>query len=1027
MEKHFRLLMVALLLHVVVIAQRQLNGIVRDASTSEGLPSATVKIQGRNILATTNAEGAFTLNAPQGAFALEVSFIGYGTKTVNVGANDNDLIIALNATEAELTQVVVTALGISKEARKLGYAVTKVEGDLLNQARETNVALSLAGRVPGLNVSGANGGPGSTARLNIRGVTSFSGSSQPLIVINGVPMDNTQRGQSGEWGGADMGDGIQNINPDDIESMTVLKGSTASALYGARAANGVILITTKSGRKGAVSVEYNLNYAIDEAIDNTDKQYVYGQGSQGKRPTDVASATLTGIYGWGERMDGAPTIQFDGKTYPYSPVEDNIKEFYRRGPSVTNTVSVGGGSEGSAFRLSLSYLDNKSILRNSGIRRITSNLSANQKVTDKLSVGLTANYIEQRDKNRPQLSDAPLNANYGIAFLAPNVDQEALKPGYNAAANGAEMQYNDDIFKTNPWFVVNQYQNNVDRKRLIAAVTPRYDFTDWLFLQGRLGYDIITDDYFQITPWGTAYSAERRGGLSRSSKRQISELNADFLAGARRTLATDLDLDLNVGGSIRKRKDEEKGTNGNRFIIPYLYTPSNLQTTSFIYRFAELETHSLYYTADFTYKNFLTLGTTGRNDWFSTLPADNNSIFTPSVYTSFIFSELLDLPIISYGKLRASYAETSGEPANPYTTSQYYTLSQPINGIPRGSFSSTLPNFFLKPYRLKEFEVGTELKLFENRLGLDFAYFHRHTLNEIIAAQQSVATGFTSSFLNLGKTKNTGVEVQLTGSPVRTSDFNWTATFNFTKVKNLVEEIDGVSKFINTGTYRPLNGNIAIVKGYPISQIMAYDYLRDAKGDIVVGSNGIPLRGELKPFGSGLADIFGGLNNDFSYKGINLSFLFDYKFGNKILSATNHYYYIDGLHQATLEGRETGVVADGVMEDGSRNTINVPAYTYYPGLIRNISAINVYDGSFIKLRQVTLGYQFAGSMLGNLPFRSITLSLVGRNLATILKHTDNIDPESAFSADVRYAGTEGGALPATRTYGVNLNFAFKNK
>lgn len=993
-------------------------------SAGTGVEGINVLVKGTTKGTVSKADGTFSINAASTA-TLVFSGVGYAQQEIAVNGQ-SDINVTLTESQNELNAVVVTALGITKDSRKVGYAVTAVNGDLMNKARETNVAYSLTGRVAGLNVSGTSGGPGSSARILLRGLTSGNASG-PLFVINGVPIDNTQRGSSGEWGGADQGDGIGNLNPDDIETMTVLKGASASALYGTRAANGVILITTKSGKKGTMSVEYNGNYSIDKAINNTDYQYEYGQGQFGVKPANVTSALNSGMLSWGAKLDGSQVIQFDGNEYAYSAVKDNIKTFYRTAPTFTNTFSFSGGGENGTYRLSLSNMDNQSILRNSGVRRNTVNLNLNQKLADKLVLNVMANYIDESSKNRPQLSDGPMNAN-NINFLATSVNQVALQPGYDAnSIVGAEIQYNDDIYVTNPWFVVNRYINNVDRKRLISAVSVRYNITDWLYAQGRLGYDLLNDRYFSVTPTGTAYSGGNAGSLNNLSTGQISELNADVLVGAKKNITEDIIADVSVGANLREGKSESIGINGGPFVIPFFYSYNNVASFGRSYGFSQQEVHSAYYTVDFSYKNFLTLSTTGRYDAFSTLPTGNNSIFTPSVAGSFIFSELARIPNLNYGKLRLSYAQSSGDPAEAYRTSQYYSVGSTINGITTGSFSSQLPNLFLKPFTLTEYEAGVELKMLDNRLGFDVAYYNRKTKNEITNGSLSESTGYSNQFLGTGSTQNSGIELLVTGTPVRKRDFNWNVSFNFTSVKNKIVEIDGSgneSQTKNLGTYRPLNANTALVKGLPGPQVMAYDYSRDASGNIIVDASGVPIRGALTAMGSVLPKIYGGLNNEFSYKAFNFAFLIDYKFGNKILSATNYYSIFRGLNQMTLEGREGGIVADAVREDGSKNTINVDAQTYYQNLARRISALNVLDGDFIKLRQVTVGYTLDKKVLGKVPFKSITLSFVARNLLILMKKTDNIDPEAGFSSQINYAGIEGNSLPSTRSFGVNVNVKF---
>jgi TonB-linked SusC/RagA family outer membrane protein len=1026
MRQILQLLVLLLLLsHGYSYAQAsKISGRITNAD-NEALIGVSIVVSGTTQGTTSDVDGNYVLNA-SGDASLVFSYVGYVSQTVAVkGRSTIDVVMAVD--NKQLGEVVVTALGIKKDERKIGYALTKVDGQALSVARETNVANSLQGRVAGLNVAGTSGGPGSSARLNIRGVTSFGGTSSPLIVINGVPMDNTVRGSASEWGGADLGDGISNINPDDVESMTVLKGSTASALYGARAANGVIQIVTKSGSRTKTVIEYNTNIQLSHAVDNRNFQTVYGQGDKNVRPTDQASAILTGNTAWGEKLDGQQTIGIDGQQHPYSLVKNNnINDFYRTAPAWTNTVSISGGGEKGVYRLSLSNLDSKSILRNSDLTRRTATFTTSYDLTKKLSFNLAASYIDQQDGNRAYLSDAPMNAN-NILFLSPNVDQAQLAPGFDVNNNGLETKWNPDIYSTNPWFVVNKFVNNLGRKRLISTVSGRYAFTSYLSLMGRVGYDYSSDRRLTVFPTGTLFSNDGTGHLESLGQGSRLEMNSDALLSFNKQLSEDITVSASVGGNYRLNRYENLSVSGDRFIVPYLYTPSNLTTRNTPdYQPTELVTPSGYYTADFTYK-FLTIGTTGRYDRFSSLPHGNRSIFTPSVTGSFIFSDLLQSPALSYGKLRASYAKTSGEPAQPYQTDFYYSINNPVNGIPRATFSSTLPNLNLRPFSLTEYEVGTELKFFNNRIGIDVAYFHRETKGEIVSAGQSLATGFASRNVNLGSTLNRGFEGLLTVVPVSTGAFTWTSSFNITKLHNEVLDIDQTANPapLQTGTYRPQNAYIEIVKGLPIAQIMAYDYKRDASGNVIIGSDGVPLQGDLKPMGSGIANLYGGWNNDFNFKGVSLSFLIDYRFNNKILSATEYYSYQRGLNQATLVGRETGIVAAGVTETGAANTQNISAEAYYKGLSNNVSAINVLDGSFIKFRQLTLGYTLNQSVLAHTPFQDITLSLVGRNLFTIMKHTDNIDPENTFSPLTAYAGVEGGSLPFARTYGFTLNVKFK--
>ncbi|MBE9586814.1 SusC/RagA family TonB-linked outer membrane protein [Mucilaginibacter sp. JRF] len=1019
---NFNNTVVAAPVSIKAVAPVAVTGKVVDENGAP-LPGVSVAVKGSSAGTVTDATGKFSINAPDNG-TLVFSFIGYTTQEVAV-AGKTVINVTLQPAQTDLKEVVVTALGIKKEQRTLGYAVTTVNSDNFNKARETNVMSSLSGRVAGVSIGQSAGGPGSSARVLLRGLTSFS-TNGPLYVINGVPIDNTQRGSSGEWGGADYGDGISNINPDDIESITVLKGQSASALYGTRASGGVIVITTKTGKKNAgFGVEINSNVQLDKPVDNTDFQNVYGQGQNGLKPTTADGALASGNLAWGAKMDGSQVIQFDGNSYAYSPV-NNYLDFYRTAPTTTNTATFSGGGETGSFRLSGSNMRANSIVPNSYLDRKTFNFNGMQSVTSKLEVSLMANYVYEKSKNRSGLSDGPGNPN-NVTFLAPNQDQSILSPG--TLASGREQTFTNDVYVTNPYFAANNFVNNVYRKRLISAVTAKYSFTNWLSAQARLGYDNINDERIGIEPTGTAYRNDN--GTMTQTNYQTDELNADILINGRHDIVKDfLRVDMSVGGNIRKSSYTGTFISGNGgFIIPYFYSLKNFASRNAnpIDAYTKQNVNSAYYSADFSIKDYIVIGTTGRYDTYSSISSEvGRGIFTPSVSGSFIFSDLWKMQNVDFGKVRLSFAQSSGA-ANPYTNQVYYNVNNAINGTPTGGFSSQLPNLFLKPFTLKELEAGLEMKFFGDRLGFDLSVFSRKTTNEIINSTIDQSSGYTNRYIGTGSTQNRGIELELHGTPVRTESFSWTPSFNLTYVKNKILQTDGVTNAnINFGTYRPLNASTALVVGLAGPQILAYDYQRTASGQIIVDANGIPLQGALTPMGSALPNLYGGFNNNFNYKQFSLSFLVDYRFGNKVLSATNYYSIFRGLNQMTLEGREGGVTVDGVTASGAANTASPDAQTYYQELARRISSLNVLDGSFIKLRQVTLGYNIPSKALARTPFGGINVSFVARNLWTIMKHTDNIDPESGFSNTINYAGIEGTSLPFTRTYGLNLNLKLKN-
>lgn len=986
-------------------------------TTAEGAPiaGATVSVKGTRRGTSTNANGEFSIDAKQGE-VLVISSVGYATQEVAVGS-DARINLTLALEDKSMSEIVVTALGIRKEAKRLGYAVTKVDGESLTKARELNVANGLVGRVAGVNISSVAGGPGSSTNIVIRGVNSFTGAS-PLFVINGVPMDNSPRGSAGMWGGADLGDGISNINPDDIEEMSVLKGSTASALYGSRAANGVILITTKSGknRKG-LGVEFNSNLVVDDIIDHTEYQYDYGQGLQGLKPGSQAAAYTSGANSWGAKIDNSNVVQFDGVSRPYSAQKNNIKNFYRTGHTITNTIAFSGGNENGNFRLSASNLLNESVVPNSGMRRNTFNLNLNSKLAKKLSLATVVNYIIEKSKNRPNLSDSPGNSNFGIAFLPTTLDQAILKPGYK---NDAEINFSDNIFVTNPWFAANAFINDLTRNRVIAMASLKYDFTDWLSLQGRIGQDFYNDRTTNVTPTGTAYLA--KGNITENSAR-FTELNADFLLTGRRKLTTDIDVDVSVGGNLMRSKLEIHNSTGDQFNVPFLYALQNANNRNTRYDLIRREVQSFYYTAEFGYKNMLFLNTTGREDWFSTLPEENNHLFYPSVSASFIFSEVLKTSWLNYGKLRLAWANTSGQ-APPYATKLYYSIDGSVNGFPIGINTQTnVPNALLEPFRMRETEAGIELKTLNSRLGLDIAWFNRKTIKEVIAVPASPTSGYQGATINIGDLENKGIELLLTGTPVKTSNITWTSSFNITKLNNKVLKLSDGQPSYQMGESRSRNAFVQHVVGKPASQIMAFDYKRDGAGNIVFDASGRPQQGLLVPMGSGFHDVFGGWNNEVRVGNFNFGVLVDFKSGGKIFSATNYYATIFGLHQMTLQGRETGIVGEGVNEGGGKNAVREDAWDYYGALANNVSSTFVYDASFIKLRQVVIGYNLPSRLFRRIGAQGANISLVGRNLAILSKNTPNIDPESNYNNTVAQ-GLELAGVPPFRSFGLNLNVKF---
>jgi TonB-linked SusC/RagA family outer membrane protein len=667
------------------------------SADGQPMPGVSVRIKGTNRGTATNANGEFSIEATKGE-TLVVSYVGFEEKEIVIGDSQN-VAITLSATESQMSEVVVTALGIRRERKALGYSVTEVKGEELTRAREVNVMNSLAGKVAGLNVSGVSGGPGSASNVIIRGVSSLGQdpklgqTNQPLYVINGVPVESQPASQTGGQfdNGPDRGDAIGNINPDDIETISVLKGAAASALYGYRAKAGVILITTKSGRGNGI--EFNSNYVAEKIIDLTDWQYVYGQGANNVKPANQQAAFQAGQSSWGGRLDGSPVIQFDGVLRPYVAQRNNLKNFYRTGGTFTNTLSFNKSFTGGALRFSASNLTNKSVIPNSGLDRQTFNLAGTFNPIKNLLIDARANYILEQVKNRPFLSDGPGNANFNVMFLPTSVDVNVLKQTTNS--DGSEYGYSANTFATNPWFAANKFVTNTDRNRLISSIMVRYNFNNNFFVQGRAGRDAYTDRFKQVVPTGTAY---RPNGSITEQNYEFSDLNVDGLAGITFGFNNNnLRITPNVGASYRKLESETFTNSGADFAVPFVYNIGNAKNKSVEYLVSDQEIHSVYGTLELSWKDYLFLNGSARSDWFSTLatPGRDNklNIVYPSVSASFVFSEFVKPTWLSFGKLRAGYAVV-GQATGPYNTQLTYGLfSQTLNGLPLGNISNVnVPN-----------------------------------------------------------------------------------------------------------------------------------------------------------------------------------------------------------------------------------------------------------------------------------------------------------------------------------------------
>ena len=1019
------------------------RGTVVSATDNNPLPGATIVEVGTQNGASTDLDGTFALTVSSANASLSISFVGFVTQTVAIEGRA-DLSISLMEDIGLLEEVVITAGGIERKERALGYAVSEVSGEELREARENNVANALAGKVPGVLVTKPATGPAGSSRVIIRGASSLGEDSQPLYVVDGVPIDNTTLGSAGMWGGSDGGDGIGSINPDDIETISVLKGPSAAALYGTRAKNGVILITTKRAVPGlGLGVEFSSNTTFENVLVNTDWQEQYGQGTRGAKPTSVDEAASTVDQAWGPLLDGASILSWDGTMQPYSKAEDPVNSFYNTGLTTTNSLALTTANATSSIRIGFSHLQNKGISPNSGLSRTSFSMRGSSQYGSRLSADAKLNFVREFVNNRPRLSDSPGNANYSVYQLAPNVDVTSMRcppedeactdPGTDIDGRELHRGLFGNIYQQNPYWAAHQFTSSDEDRRIIGFASLTYQFTEWLSLMGRFGGDTYSTRRTGITPWGTAYSAV--GGQNEQEFR-ITEINTDFLFNVDRQLTSRVGLVATAGGNILYRQRENLTlSGGGGFNVPGLEVVTNQNTRSHGYGFNEKQINSLYGSAEISYSDFLFVTLTARNDWSSTLPIDGNSYFYPSISGSFVFSDALNMPDwISFGKVRASWAEVGGD-TNPYSLALTYSLQGSHLGQPRGGVAQgQIPLANLKPSSSVGIEGGFDVRFLDNRFGVDFTYYTQSATDQILSTTISSASGFGSQVINAGEIKNSGVELLLSTTPYRAGDWRWDFDVNLSRnVNEVVELVEGQTSLVLAESRHRGNFVTADV-GEPYGSIKGRKYLRqnvpsegsdcDATGPIVHDGDGLPMRtADLCVLGNGTPKMLGGISNSLRWRGVTLGLLFDMRFGGEIFSVTNSAAYDNGLHKNTLQGRSEGsIVGEGVNADGSPNSVSANPQDYWSRIGGGfIGEEFVYDASFVKLRELQLSYRLPARLFVNTPVKFASISLVGRNLLLLYSNVDNLDPESIFNNTNRGIGLEHSGVPQTRSIGINVN------
>ncbi len=1024
----FTLLVLLIASAGTVFAQdRALTGTVND-ETGQPLPGASVLLKGTTRGTNTNAEGNFTLNV-NGAGTLTISTVGYATKEVPFTATQTNITTDLDDDVRSLGEVVVTALGITKEEKTLSYATQQIDTKTFAKAKELNVANSLIGRVAGLDVARSSSGLGGSSRVVLRGDRSITGNNQALIVIDGVPVSNSNLSPGNANGGRDGGDGLSSINPDDIESTTILRGAAATALYGSLASNGAILINTKKGtsRKG-LGVTINSSFQAEQPMFLRDFQNEYGQGSAGQY-------NRASEFSWGPRMTGqsvslwGPDPANAGQTYNMTPQPNTYENFYSTGSQLSNSVALSGGNANTQTYFSYTNVGAKGIVSNNKLKRNILNLRITNKLGKKLELDTKITYLNEHVDNRQQTGEAYGNVQRHILRLPRNIsldqaqDFEYINPStgrlrqnyWNPGSNGGQ----------NPYWIKNRVIAQDDRDRVTGFTQLSYDLTPSFKLLGRAGLDKYVDKY-EGKYYNDTYTIADNGNYD-TNWRETSLFNIDVFGMYDKIFSENLTVNAIVGANLQRRNTLNQATTtspgglnrDNLFIVTNARAPVASRAP------VQTEKQGVFATADVTFREAITLQASARNDWSSTLPAANRSYFYPSAGVSAVISNMVTMPAaISFMKVRGTFALT-GNDASPYLTNQTYTFAA---GGPNGFISrdnvKPFPN--LKPELTTAYEAGIEMKLFGNRLGFDLGYYLNDSKNQLFQVAIPPASGWSQEFINAGLVRNSGIEFTLNANPVRTDNLSWDLNLNFAANRNkLIRLTDDLDVLNLAGDFF---NSVRAVAGRPIGEVFSRGYIRDDQGRVLVDDAGLPriTAGTDVNVGNTRPTWTGGISNSISYKSFNLSFLISARVGGVVTSFTNAVIYADGVTEQTLAGRES-LVFDGVKADGTPNNIATTAEKYWLRVGgRNTPAgeIFTYSATNIRMREMTLSYALPSALIDKSPFASASVSLVGRNLFFLLNNAEGFDPELTAGAQNTTVGLESFSMPSTRTFGVNLNLSF---
>ena len=1029
------------------------SGTVTDESGAS-LPGVTVISKGTVVGTVTDIEGNYRIEVGEEA-VLSFSFVGYLTQEVAV--NSQSVInVVLPEDTRQLSEVVVTALGIERDKETLGYAVQELDGSKLNPSNDPNIVNSLSGKIAGVQVTSGGSTVGSSSRIVIRGNSSFSG-NQPLFVVDGTPIDNSSPGNLNGYGGIDWGNTASDLDANNIESVSVLKGATASALYGSRATNGVILVTTKKGSKGAnrIGVDITSSVVFDQpsyfpAFQNQygggwdGSEYIYNQYLNDNPGSDLTYNEYAKQFSynyvdgngggvndswpinWGPRLDAGLLLDqwSTGPNSPWVSRPDNLKDYFRTGVNVENNVAISASGEKAFGRVSYTNLDSKGTIDFTDQSQNTLNASFTLTPSDRITANANISYLKKESKNIPNNGySGPI---VDLAWTQRDYDTKYVKETFEKQGNEGYIFPDGD----NPFYNLRNL-TSFFRDRTFGNASIDYKITDWLSLLGRGGIDFYNEYRKDITQSGTSGNIRRgRGGQFNQTQIYSKETNLDLLLSFDKEFG-DIHIDALGGANYRNNIYKSMYMLASDLTVPDLYTIANVKGNPAANMYdSEKETNSLFFAANGSYRDFLYLGITGRNDWSSTLPSNNWSYFYPSVSLGLVVTDAFQIQsdLFSYAKLRASWAKVGGD-TGPYKLNRTYS-ARTFNSVSTFSPTGTLPPTDLLPEETRSYEIGTELRFFKDRINLDVTYYNQVTANQILSVATSRTTGYGAMLLNAGEIQNSGLEVILNGQIIsRPSGLNWDVSLNWAKNKSMVNKLYGEleSYQISPGT----GGLVTLgIPGQEWGILWGLPFVRDDAGNVVVNGNGIPLTtNEGTNLGNVTPDFTGGVRNSLSYKGLNLSVLVDVSSGGQFFSGSAWHSYPTGTYEVTTKNnvRETGLIVDGVKEDGGKNDIRVSAQDYFGGSwMWNNHEYSILDGSYVKLREVVLGYDFNVRAIPWL-YR-FNLSFVGRNLAILYRDPSvralGLDPEVGFGAGDDGVGFENFQIPTSRSYGFKLRASF---